>query len=74
LGGFTMPVVNMIQVLNDLKVRIVIPMHCLGPETLSWFIANGRGSFAMEMGSSPSVIIARETLPAEPKLIVLPGY
>ena len=69
-----MPVVNMIQVLKDLKARIVIPMHYFGPETLSWFIANVRGSFALEMGSSSSVIVSRETLPAEPKLIVLPGY
>jgi L-ascorbate metabolism protein UlaG (beta-lactamase superfamily) len=69
-----MPVVNMIQVLKDLKVRIVIPMHYFGPGTLSWVIANVRGSFALEMGASPTVIVSRETLPAEPKLIVLPGY
>lgn len=73
-GGYTMPVVNMIQVLKDLKARIVIPMHYFGPETLSRFIANVRGSFALEMASSPAVIVSRETLPAEPKLIVLPGY
>ena len=73
-GGYTMPVVNMIQVLKDLKARIVIPMHYFGPETLSRFIANVRGSFALEMGASPTVIVSRETLPAEPKLIVLPGY
>ena len=73
-GGYTMPVVNMIQVLKDVKARIVIPMHYFGPETLSRFIANVRGSFALEMGSSPTVIVSRETLPVEPKLIVLPGY
>jgi L-ascorbate metabolism protein UlaG (beta-lactamase superfamily) len=73
-GGYTMPVVNMIQVLKDLKARIVIPMHYFGPETLSRFIANVRGSFALEMGASSTVIVSRETLPAEPKLIVLPGY
>ncbi|HLA01834.1 MAG TPA: MBL fold metallo-hydrolase [Aestuariivirga sp.] len=73
-GGYTMPIVNMIQVLRDLKTRIVIPMHYFGPETLSRFIANVRGSFELEMGASPTVIVSRETLPVEPKLIVLPGY
>jgi L-ascorbate metabolism protein UlaG (beta-lactamase superfamily) len=73
-GGYTMPVVNMIQVLKDLKARIVIPMHYFGPETLSSFIANVRGSFELEMASSPVLIVSRETLPNEPKLIVLPGY
>ncbi len=53
-GGYTMPVVNMIQVLKDLKARIVIPMHYFGPETLSRFIANVRGSFELEMASSPA--------------------
>jgi L-ascorbate metabolism protein UlaG (beta-lactamase superfamily) len=73
-GGYTMPVVNMIQVLKDLKTRIVIPMHYFGPETLSRFIANVRGSLEIEMASSPVVIVSRETLPEQPKLIVLPGY
>jgi hypothetical protein len=49
-------------------------MHYFGPETLSRFIANVRGSLEIEMASSPVVIVSRETLPAEPKLIVLPGY
>jgi L-ascorbate metabolism protein UlaG (beta-lactamase superfamily) len=73
-GGYTMPVVNMIQVLKDLKARIVIPMHYFGPQTLSQFIANVRGSFELQMESSPTLIVSRETLPTEPKLIVLPGY
>ena len=62
-GGYTMPVVNMVQVLKDLKARIVIPMHYFGPETLSRFIANMRGSLEIEMASSPVVIVSRETLP-----------
>ena len=73
-GGYTLPVANMMQVLKDLKARIVIPMHYFGPETLSRFIANARGTFNIEMASSPAVIVSRETLPTEPKLIVLPGY
>ena len=73
-GGYTMAQVNMMQVVKDLKASIVIPMHYFGPETLSRFIANVRGSFQLEMSSSPVVIVSRETLPKEPKLIVLPGY
>jgi L-ascorbate metabolism protein UlaG (beta-lactamase superfamily) len=73
-GGYTMPVVNMAQVLKDLKARIVIPMHYFGPGTLSRFIANVRGSFELEMAASPVLIVSREALPTEPKLVVLPGY
>lgn len=73
-GGYTMPIVNMIQVLKDLKARIVIPMHYFGPATLARFIANVRGEFELQMADSPTLIISRETLPTEPKLIVLPGY
>jgi L-ascorbate metabolism protein UlaG (beta-lactamase superfamily) len=73
-GGYTMPVANMMQVLKDLKARVVIPMHYFSPETLSRFIANARGTFELEMADSPVIIVSSETLPTEPKLIVLPGY
>jgi hypothetical protein len=49
-------------------------MHYFSPETLSRFIANARGTFELEMADSPVIIVSSETLPTEPKLIVLPGY
>jgi L-ascorbate metabolism protein UlaG (beta-lactamase superfamily) len=73
-GGYTMAQVNMLNVLNDLKARLVIPMHYFGPTTLARFIDNARGKFEVEMARSPVVVVSAATLPAKPKLLVLPGY
>lgn len=73
-GGFTMAQVNMLNVIRELKARLVIPMHYFGPTTLARFIDNAKGSFEIEMASSPDVVLSAETLPAKPKLLVLPGH
>jgi L-ascorbate metabolism protein UlaG (beta-lactamase superfamily) len=73
-GGYTMAQVNMVNVLRDLKARLVIPMHYFGPATLARFIENASASFEIETAASPVVMISADTLPAKPKLLVLPGY
>ncbi len=73
-GGYTMAQVNMLEVVKELKARLVIPMHYFGPTTLARFINNARDSFEVEMASAPVVVVSAKTLPAKPKLLVLPGY
>ncbi len=73
-GGYTMAQVNMMNVLKDLKARLVIPMHYFGPTTLARFVDNARAMFEVETSVSPSVVLSAESLPAKPKLLVLPGY
>jgi L-ascorbate metabolism protein UlaG (beta-lactamase superfamily) len=73
-GGYTMAQVNMVNVLRDLKARLVIPMHYFGPATLARFIENARESFEIETAASPVVMLSADMLPAKPKLLVLPGH
>ena len=73
-GGYTMAQVNMMQVLKDLKARIVIPMHYFGAATLARFIANARPDFDIERSQSPVALLSQATLPERPKVLVLPGY
>lgn len=73
-GGYTMAQVNMMNVLRELKARIVIPMHFFGPTTLARFIANARVSFDVEMAASPILVISSTSLPEKTKVIVLPGH
>jgi L-ascorbate metabolism protein UlaG (beta-lactamase superfamily) len=72
-GGYTMAQVNMLQVLRDLKARIVIPMHYFGPDTLNRFLNGARADFEVEMANQPVLVVASDKLPEKPKLIVLPG-
>jgi L-ascorbate metabolism protein UlaG (beta-lactamase superfamily) len=72
-GGYTMAQVNMLNVVKELRARVVIPMHYFGQTTLARFIANARESFEVENKASPIVTFSADTLPAKPKLLVLPG-
>ncbi|HKQ94206.1 MAG TPA: MBL fold metallo-hydrolase [Aestuariivirgaceae bacterium] len=72
-GGYTMGQVYMLNVLKELKARIVIPMHYFGPSTLSRFVAGARDSFDVEFSTTPVTIVSATTLPERAKLIVLPG-
>lgn len=73
-GGYTMGQVNMLNVLKDLKARIVIPMHYFGPTTLARFIDNARTRFEVETAGSPVIVLSPQDLPAKPKLVILPGF
>src|SRR5688572_8852339 len=61
-GGYTMAQVNMLNVLKDLKARIVIPMHFFGPTTLARFIDNARSDLEVEMASSPVLVLSPKDL------------
>ncbi|MGE0241532.1 MAG: MBL fold metallo-hydrolase [Parvibaculaceae bacterium] len=73
-GTYTMAQANMLNVLNDLKARIVLPMHYFSPQTLSRFINGLSGSLDVDYQAEPTVILSAGKLPERPKLIVLPGY
>jgi L-ascorbate metabolism protein UlaG (beta-lactamase superfamily) len=73
-GGYTMAQVNMLNVLADLKARIVIPMHYFGPTTLARFVDNARTRFTVETASSPVLVLSPRDLPAKPKLVILAGF
>ena len=63
----------MIEVLTALKAPLMIPMHYFSHYTLtaSW---TARGSLDGRAGDVPSVVVSKTTLPATPKVMVLPGH
>jgi L-ascorbate metabolism protein UlaG (beta-lactamase superfamily) len=73
-GGYTMAQASMLNVLKELKARIVMPMHYFGPETLARFIGGLSGALAVDYRTEPSVILSAATMPEKPTLIVLPGH
>jgi L-ascorbate metabolism protein UlaG (beta-lactamase superfamily) len=73
-GGYTMAQTSMMNVLRELKARLVIPMHFFGPTTLSRFISGASGEFEVEMSPTEVTVVSAANLPNRPKLLVLPGY
>jgi L-ascorbate metabolism protein UlaG (beta-lactamase superfamily) len=73
-GGYTMAQVNMMNVLKELKARLVIPMHYFGPTTLARFVESAKASLEVEVSQTPTIVVSAASLPERPKLLVLPGH
>ena len=72
-GSYTMDVPGVIETLRTLRARLVLPMHYFDTYTLSRFLDQIRGDFPVEMGKESAIVVSQATLPAEPKVLVLPG-
>src|SRR5262249_17262920 len=73
-GGVTLDLDGMAEVLAALKAPLMIPMHYFSTYSLRRFldVLDGQ-SYEVEMSEAPSVVVSKTTLPAKPKVLVLPG-
>lgn len=72
-GSYTLDMDGMLEVVEALKAPLVIPMHFFSSFTLERFLTKAKEKFDVEYGGTPSVVISKTTLPAKPKVLVLPG-
>jgi L-ascorbate metabolism protein UlaG (beta-lactamase superfamily) len=72
-GSYTLDLDGMVEVVEGLKAPLIIPMHYFSVYTLNRFLERMREKFDVEMADTPSVVISKTTLPAKPKVLVLPG-
>jgi L-ascorbate metabolism protein UlaG (beta-lactamase superfamily) len=74
-GSYTLGLESMIEVLQDLRASLVIPMHFFGGESLGVFLAGMRESFEIEIAHSNTIEVSLKTLPRRPTVRVLtPRY
>jgi L-ascorbate metabolism protein UlaG (beta-lactamase superfamily) len=73
-GSYTIDVPGMIEVLKALRARLIVPMHYFSQFTLNRFLEQIRNDFPVEMATEPTIVLSQATLPAEPKVLVLPGH
>jgi L-ascorbate metabolism protein UlaG (beta-lactamase superfamily) len=73
-GGATLDLDGMVEVLQALKAPLMIPMHYFSTYTLRRFLDRlGESQFDVAFHDVPSVVVSKATLPAKPKVLVLPG-
>ena len=72
-GGYTLDIDGIVEVLRNLRARLVIPMHYFNSYTLNRFTERIAPHFPVEMATDPTLVISRATLPLEPRVLVLPG-
>ena len=73
-GGATLDLDGMIEVLEALKPKVMIPMHYFSTYTLNRFLERAKDKFPAEFNDTPSIVISKTALPAQPKFVVLPGH
>nr|WP_255702796.1 MBL fold metallo-hydrolase [Roseivivax sp. GX 12232] len=70
-GGYTMARTNMINVLERLKSRVIVPMHWFSGLALEAFLEEIGPGFAVERVEGPSLEVSLATLPERPTIMVL---
>ena len=73
-GSFTMAQPAMIQVLQELRASVVIPMHAFGTYNLQRFVQGMQDDFRVEFRDTATMTISLATLPDVPSVVVLPGF
>jgi L-ascorbate metabolism protein UlaG (beta-lactamase superfamily) len=73
-GTLTLDLEGMIEVLRGLKAPLIIPMHYFSAYTLDRFLQRARQDWDVEIAELPSVLVSKTSLPAKPKVLVLPGH
>jgi hypothetical protein len=52
----------------------MIPMHFFSTYTLHRFLERAQQNWPVEMSEIPSLVVSKASLPAAPKVLVLPGH
>lgn len=73
-GNYTLDLDGMVEVLHALKAPLMIPMHYFSSFTLDRFLTRVRREWDVEIAEVPSVLVSKTSLPAKPKVLVLPGH
>jgi len=73
-GSYTMSQDAMIETLQVVKARLILPMHYFTPGTLQRFLTHLGETFDVELSPTPEIKVSVRTLPPSPKVLVLPGY
>ncbi len=73
-GNFTLDLDGMVEVLHALKAPLMIPMHYFSAVTLDRFLTRVRQEWEVDIAEVPSTVVSKTSLPAKPKVLVLPGH
>jgi L-ascorbate metabolism protein UlaG (beta-lactamase superfamily) len=73
-GNYTLDLEGMVEVLHAVKAPLMIPMHYFSAYTLDRFLQRVRQEWEVEIAEVPSTLVSKTSLPAKPKVLVLPGH
>jgi len=72
-GVWTLNQEEMIEVLQQIKPKIVIPMHIFTRATLDKFLTRIGDLYALRNAASRTVVLSRSKLPEKAEILILSG-
>ena len=78
-GSYTLNIDGMIEVIEQIRAPLMIPMHFFSMGGLQRFLDQLKGTntkldYIVEFNPTASTMVSRESLPRQPKILVLPGH
>ncbi len=73
-GSYTLDTEGMVETLKAIGAPLVIPMHYFSQWGLDRFLARLGQGYIIERSAEPMVLLSRDSLPAKPTVLVLPGH
>lgn len=70
-GGLTLPLPEMISILQRVRASVVLPMHWWGEQALERFLGGLGTEFRVIRSDEPSITLTPRTLPSTPSVVVL---
>lgn len=72
-GAYSLSQYDIIEVIDQIKPRLIIPIHYFGPNQLERFIARMNDRFPVRRSEEPHTILSRSGLPRDTEILILPS-
>ena len=72
-GAYSLSQYDIIDVIDQIKPQLIIPIHYFGPSQLQNFLNRMQNRFPVEHSEDPHIVLSRSTLPKKPEILVMPA-
>ena len=72
-GVWTLNQDEMIEVLRQIKPKIIVPMHIFTAATLDKFLTKIADVYALRYAEGPTIVLTRSELPERSEVLIIPG-
>lgn len=72
-GGYTLAQELMVDIIEQIRPSLVIPMHYFSSRTLARFLALMEQRWPVKHHETPTIVLSRQMLPHKREILVLPG-
>ena len=72
-GAYSLSQYDIIEVIDQIKPRLIIPVHFFGPSQLERFLARMQDRFPVRRNDDPHVALSRASLPQSTEILLLPS-